>query len=108
MKKFKYSNLDSSLYFPEILQVVPTDDYKIYSYFNDGSIRLYDMKPLIKPDTVFEPLKNIEFFKSKATVMNGTAAWDINGNRDETACVDLDPLVLFSMPAVKDPLEKLN
>ena len=101
-----YSNLDFSLFFPSVLQVVPTDDYKIYSYFNDGSIRLYDVKPLIKPDTVFEPLSEINFFKSRATVMNGTAAWDITGNRDETACVDLDPLVLFNTPAVDDPLEK--
>jgi len=100
------SGLDFSRFYPFVLQVVPTDDYKIYSYFNDGSIRLFNVKPLIKPNTVFEPLIDIEFFKSRATIINGTAAWDITGNRDETACVDLDPLVLFNMPMVKDPLEK--
>ena len=106
MKTIKNSKLDFSRFYPFVLQVVPTDDYKIYSYFNDGSVRLFDVKPLIKPNTVFEPLQDIKFFKSKATVMNGTAAWDITGNRDETACIDLDPLVLFDMPITQDPLEK--
>jgi len=100
------SKLDFSRFFPSVLQVYPTDDYKIYNYFNDGSVRLFDVKPLIKQNTVFEPLIDIDFFKSRATVMNGTAAWDITGKRDETQCVDLDPLVLFNMPMVKDPLEK--
>jgi hypothetical protein len=100
------TKLDLSRFFPSVLQVVPTDDYKIYSYFNDGSVRLFDVKPLIKPDTVFEPLSDINFFKSKATVMNGTAAWDIAGNYDESACVELDPLVLFNTPMINDPLEK--
>ena len=99
------SKLDFSRFFPSVLQVVPTNDYKIYSYFNDGSVRLFDVKPLIKQNTVFEPLTDINFFKSRATVMNGTAAWDMTGDYDETACVDLDPLVLFNMPAVTDPLE---
>ena len=25
----------------------------------------------------------------------GTAAWDLAGTRDETRCIDLDPLVLY-------------
>ena len=29
------------------------------------------------------------------TVMNGTAAWDIAGTRDEWQCIDLDPVVLY-------------
>ena len=32
--------LDKSKFWPKVLQVVPTDDYKVYAYFNDGSVRL--------------------------------------------------------------------
>ena len=91
---------------PKVLQVVPTDEYCIYVYFNDGSVRLFDVKPLIKPDTVFESLKDFNFFKSKLTVINGTVAWDVGGNRDPRKCIDLDPCVIFEQPAVIDPLHK--
>ena len=67
-------------------------------------MRFFDVKPLIKPGAVFEPLQDIEYFKSKITIINGTVAWDIAGNRDPYKCVDLDPLVLFEQPAVPDPL----
>jgi len=55
--------------------------------------------------TVFEPLQNIDYFKSKLAVINDTVAWDIGGNRDPRKCVDLDPFVIFEQPAVADPLE---
>ena len=96
--------LDKANFWPKVLQVVPTDDYEVYAYFNDGSVRLFDVKPLIKPDTVFEPLQDIGFFMSKIAVINETVAWDIGGNRDPRKCVDLDPFVLFEQPAVPDPL----
>ena len=98
------SKLDFTHFFPQVLQVVPTEDYKVYAYFNDGLIRLVDVKPLIKKDTVFEPLADIDFFKSKCAVINDTVAWDIGGNRDPSKCVDLDPLVIFELPDVNDPL----
>ena len=99
-------NLDWKHFYPRVYQAIATDDYKIYSYFNDGSVRMFDVKPLIKPGTVFEPLQDIEFFKSKLTVIGYTAAWDAEGKRDPTKCIDLDPLVLFAQPMVADPLEK--
>ena len=97
--------LDKANFWPKVLQVVPTDNYSVYAYFNDGSVRLFDVKPLIKPGTVFEKLQDIEFFKSKLAVINDTVAWDIGGNRDPRKCVDLDPLVIFEQPAVRDPLD---
>ena len=99
------NSLDFSRFFPEVLQVYPTDDFIIYLYFNDGTVHRFDVKPLIKEGTVFEPLKDVEVFKNAATVLNGTAAWDLTGNRDEFTCIDLDPFVLFNSPKVKDPLE---
>jgi len=100
------NNFDKIGFWPAVLQAVPTDDYGVYVYFNDGSVRFFDVKPLIKPDTVFEPLEDINFFKLKLTVINDTVAWDIGGNRDPRTCIDLDPFVLFNQPSVADPLTK--
>ena len=96
--------LDKSRFWPKVVQVVPTEDYRVYAYFNDGSVRLFDVKPLIKTGTVFEPLLDKEVFKSKLTVINETIAWDMGGNRDPRKCIDLDPLVIFEQPVVADPL----
>jgi hypothetical protein len=90
--------------FPQVLQVVPTDDYKVYAYMNDGSVHLYDAGPLIREGTVFEPLADIAVFKSAATVINDTVAWDFAGNRDETRCIDIDPFAVQNSPKVNDPL----
>jgi len=97
-------NRDKTEFWPSVVQVVPTDNFGIYVYFNDGSVRFFDVKPLIKPDTVFEPLNNIVYFKSKLTIINGTVAWDVGGNRDPKKCIDLDPFVLFEQYAIPDPL----
>ena len=32
-------------YFPEVVQVIPHEDYTVDVYFQDGKIVLYDMKP---------------------------------------------------------------
>lgn len=100
------SNLDNRLFYPVVHQVIPTDNFEVYAYFNDGSVRLFDVKPLIKDGTVFEPLKDIEFFKSKLAVINDTVAWDMGGNKDPRKCVDLDPFTIFEQAAVPDPLNE--
>ena len=97
-------NLDKTYFWPKVLQVVPTDDYSVYAYFNDGTVRLFNAKPLIKPGTVFEPLQDISLFKAKLAVINDTVAWDMGGNRNPRKCIDLDPFVIFEQPAVGDPL----
>lgn len=89
---------------PRVVQVVPTDDYKVYVYFTDDTIHLVDMKPEIRPGTVFEPLSDIEFFKIRCTPMLGTLAWDMTGDYDETKCVDLAPEWVYDFPEVSDPL----
>ena len=43
-------------YFPVVVQAVPGDGYHVYAYFTDGSIRLYDMTPLVARGGVFVPL----------------------------------------------------
>ncbi|MDO4288206.1 MAG: DUF2442 domain-containing protein [Eubacterium sp.] len=99
-------NLDKTTFFPEVLQAVPTDDFQVYAYFNDGSVHLFDVKPLIKPNTVFEALSDIDAFKEYLTIIGKTIAWDMIGNRNPYKCIDLDPFVLMEAPTVKDPLEE--
>ncbi|WP_294160030.1 DUF2442 domain-containing protein [uncultured Selenomonas sp.] len=50
-------------YIPEVVQVVPGEGYTVFAYFDDGSIHLYDVAPLVKDGTVFAPLKDLEFFR---------------------------------------------
>ena len=97
--------LNTTEFWPKVLQVYPTDDYCVYAYFNDGSVRLFNVAHLIKPGTVFEPLLDIDCFKSTLTVMNDTIAWDLEGNHNSSTCIDIDPFVVFEQPAVADPLE---
>ena len=91
---------------PKVLQAVAGENFEVYLYFNDGSVRLYDAKPLLKMGGVFTPLRDEDFFKNSLTVLNDTAAWDVTGDRDPCNCVDLDPIELYeTCPVVADPLE---
>ena len=100
--------IDMENFWPSVVQVVPTDNHEVYAYFNDGSIRLFDLKPLLKSGTVFEPLRDLSTFKEKLTVINGTVAWDMGGNRDPKKCVDIDEFSLFSQDPVEEPKWILN
>lgn len=92
-------------YFPEVIQVIPTEDYKVYIYFDDGSIKLYDSKDIIDKG-IFQVLIDKEIFMETCTVLNGTLAWDIEGNYDNSKCLDLDPLELYNTcPDVEEPIE---
>ena len=82
--------------FHKVVQVIPTEDYKVYLYFEDGKIVCYDASNLLNKK-VFEPLKNIDIFMDACTVLNDTLAWDIKGDRDVTACLDIDPDVLYEL-----------
>jgi hypothetical protein len=81
-------------YMPEVIQVIPTDKYTVYVYFDDGSIKLYDANNLIKQG-IFTPLQDIHKFKDCCTVLNGTLAWDLEGNYDESKCLDIDPFDIY-------------
>ena len=91
-------------FLPEVLQAVAGNDYVVYAYMNDGTIRLFDAKNLIEKGNLFERLKNIEFFNS-VTVINSTIAWDLsNGKRDPYNCIDIDPYTVYECAVVSDPL----
>ena len=80
------------------------DVYKrqVYAYMNDGSVRKFDVKPLIKKGGVFKKIEDKEIFKNTLTVLNGTVAWDIAGNRNRYKCIDIDPMTIFKSPVVPD------
>lgn len=81
-------------YMPEVIQVRPTDDFKVFVYFDDGSIKLYDANQLINRG-IFTKIKDINIFKETCTVLNGTLAWDLDGNYNENTCLDIDPFEIY-------------
>ena len=89
-------------FYPEVYQAVAGKDYTVYAYMNDGSVRKFDVKPLIKKGGVFRKIEDKEIFKNTLTVLNGTVAWDIAGNRNIYKCIDIDPMTIFKLPAVPD------
>jgi hypothetical protein len=95
-------------FWPKIVQVAPTDNFEVYAYCNDGAVRLYDVKPLLRPGTVFESLRDITIFKEKLSVINDTVAWDMSGDRDPRKCLDIDPFTIFAQKIVEDPLATVD
>lgn len=87
--------------FPKVVQVVPMKNYSVYVYFEDGKIVCYDMTEMLNKE-VFSILKDIEIFMDTCTILNDTLAWDIKGNRDNTACLDIDPDTLYELPAEQE------
>ncbi len=87
--------------FHNVVQVIPLKDYTVYVYFEDGKIVCYDAKKLLEKGA-FSRLKDIDFFMSSCTVMNGTLAWDISGKYDPTNCLDIDPDMLYGLEEVKE------
>ena len=89
--------------FHKVLQVFPTESYKVYVYFSDGKIKLYDASNLVEKG-VFKKIKDKEIFMNACTVLNDTLAWDIRGNHDPEDCLDLDVEVLYyNCPEVEEP-----
>ena len=93
-------------YVPTVVQAVPGNDFTVYAYVSDGTVRLANIGPLIARGGVFAPLADEDVFRSRLTVLNDAVAWDLEGNRDETTCIDLDPVKMYrESPVVDDPLE---
>lgn len=89
--------------FPKVVQVIPTKEYSVYVYFEDGKIVCYDMSQMLEKE-VFRPLKDIDIFIDTCTVLNDTLAWDIDKNRDNTMCLDIDPDTLYELPMAAEKI----
>ena len=84
-------------YFPDVVQVVPFEYYTVDVYFDDGKIVRYDVTPFLE-EGIFRKLKDLQVFINACTILNGTLAWDIAGNRNEQECIDIDPETLHALP----------
>ena len=90
-------------YTPEIVQVVPYEDYTVTVYFCDGKIVTYDVKPKLDQG-VFQTLKDVSLFLKNCKIMNDTLAWDLTGNNDPSQCIDIDPDYLYGLEYAEDPI----
>ena len=90
-------------YIPEIVQVVPHEDYTVTVYFCDGKIVTYDAKQKLDQG-VFQALKDVSFFIKNCKIMNDTLAWDLSGKNDPSDCIDIDPDYLYSLEYAEDPI----
>ena len=90
-------------YFRKVVQVIPFNNYHVQVFFDDGKIVEYDFSNELQ-GTVFQPLQDVDVFKNTCTVLNDTLAWDLAGNRDLTKCIDIDPLVLYELPAINSEI----
>jgi hypothetical protein len=59
---------------PDVVKVIPHEDYILEILFDDDSRKLYDVKALGFKG-VFAKLLNVVYFK-QATVENGTVSWN--------------------------------
>ena len=80
---------------PKIFQVIPTKNYTVYVFFEDGKIKLYDAKKLIQTGGIYDVLKDIDFFINRCTIINGTLAWDVDGKRSTDKCIDICPDTIY-------------
>ena len=89
---------------PDVIQVIPTKEFRVYVYFADGKIKLFDMSSYVGQG-VFKQISVIGAFISKCTVINHTLAWDVGGNFDENNCIDIAPDTIYESGLnVADPL----
>lgn len=88
---------------PQIVQVYPSEEYKVYVYFEDGKIVCYDASSMLDKDA-FAPLRDPEFFAERCTIINDTLAWDVTGDRDPYKCLDIDPGTLYGLENVSEKI----
>lgn len=94
--------------FPAVVQAVAGEDYTVYAYMTDGTIKLYDVKPLISRGGIFEKLRDKDFFTERLTVLNDTVAWDMSGNCDPADCIDIDPFTIESCTDVTEQFKAIS
>lgn len=66
----------------KIVGVVANRDFTLTIRFDNGEKRLYDMRPLLKKGTVFEPFTDMENFSRVYVDDTHSIAWDIDPNVD--------------------------
>ena len=87
-----------------IVSVTPNKDFTLTIGFDNGEYRLFDVRPLLKKGTVFEPFMEFDNFKRVYVDEQHTVSWDIDPEIDSNIVwdnkVDLcpDSCYLDSLP----------
>ncbi len=79
----------------KIIGVCANNDFTLNISFDNGETRLYDMAPVLRKGTVFEPFMCLDAFKRVYVDECNCVAWDIDPKVDSTVVwsnkVDLCP-----------------
>lgn len=79
----------------KITSVIPREDFTLVLHFDNGEARLYDVRPLLQPGTVFAPFRQWENFRRVYLDEDSCVCWDIDPAVDShtvwTNKVDLCP-----------------
>ena len=59
---------------PDVVAVVPNDDYTVTVTFDNGEIGIFDVRPYLDKG-IFKALKNPVYFKT-VSVIAGTVSWN--------------------------------
>lgn len=78
-----------------IIKVTPNDDFTLTIVFDNNEVRIFDMNPMLKPNTVFELFMNLDEFRRVYLDDTHSICWDIDPNIDSNITwnnkVDLSP-----------------
>ena len=91
-----------------IVAVEPKEDFTLTLDFDNGECRILDMKPHLKPGTVFEPFMKLENFMRVYLDASHSVCWDIDPNIDSKEVwqnlVDLCPDTCYmeSIPVARN------
>ena len=66
----------------QIVSVSANNDFTLTISFDNGEKRLYDVRPLLKKGTVFEPFADIDNFRRVYVDNQHCIAWDIDPTID--------------------------
>ena len=66
----------------KILSVIANPDFTLTICFDNGEMRKYDVRPLLKPRTVFASLSDPEIFRRAYVDDAHAVAWDLNPEID--------------------------
>lgn len=72
----------------KIANVIPNKDFTLTLTFDNGEVRLYDVKPYLLPNTVFSPFRNWENFRHVYLDENHCICWDIDPGIDSNIVWD--------------------
>lgn len=66
------------------VEVTANDDFTLLIKFDNGELRLFDMKPILDENTVFELLRNLSDFKRVYLDDDNSVCWDKNPDVDSS------------------------